>query len=651
MPDSNIWTINDAPAADNNLAGLGLTILTQSPDQLKFTQTTDYDADPLYDYLDKVTLKRDGARFFEGQITDIRRSGSAQSERIDYTVNGPWWQLEQIIVEQDFVRRLLPNKPQDRDDITEGNVTLARLILGTDINGARLHSGEVITEFVNYALTKMGEAALFQLGTVGIDTEFPFEEVSTITAAEAISRVLRYNPDVVESFDYSTNPATLNFQRRAALTAKSYNLAAPGTTITDNAVNPRNDLQKDGVIVKYERVNSYDAAEYTEIIEDSAGDVSDPFKTLKLYYNLQGEQVSLTKQRIVTETIQKTSGDWWKKQLPHLAEATGITVTNATQTPVDDGAENDGSEHSRQLITGSIAPWMNKETCDQIIKGDLSYTLDGVAKTETGVTFRLVGTNATSNIYTDVSSFTAGEAAPEGLAASILASISTLNYEGTLTLKDQDTPAESIINKKVNINGGRTEWESMAAQIYRVTYDIDTGSTSIAFGPARHLAPDDIFALYRNTRQRKPSGGFARRGNSATESELPNRSPNTIASGSSTGADTVWKISNDNGELSVAGGYVFGSSLSTTPVTVAPVSKQPGDKVWIKISSNNGYVLTDAEIEVGSDWPSPLVGTTIPYFLYVPIGQVVEGDVHQWRRDHLYLAVAHGTPGPVLIPR
>ena len=54
---------------------------------------------PQFNYLDQITIYRNGVQWFVGLITNIRRSGG-QQHYIHYEVSGPWWYFENIVYEQ-----------------------------------------------------------------------------------------------------------------------------------------------------------------------------------------------------------------------------------------------------------------------------------------------------------------------------------------------------------------------------------------------------------------------------------------------------------------------------------------------------------------------------------------------------------------------
>lgn len=614
MPINNIWTIQGATGepttfAVRNLMSVNSQRLSQAVDTVTFTQAASYDADPEFADGETVTIYRDGAQWFKGRCTAIKRQGSAQSERINYTISGPWWQLQNIIFEQSFNRWLLT--AIDPLTYTETEVTLARIILGTDIDGARITSGEAITEAVNYALTALGSAALFQLGDVDPSAELPYEELNSLSCAEVINRVLRWHPDVVAYFDYATTPPTLHFKKRSALSSQTF--AIDDVIIAENSINPRHDLQKNGVIIKYERVDSYNDEKIKRVITDEAGATSDPFKTLKLYFNLEGYSVTYLTQAVKVETIQPNSATWWRKNDPELALATAITVSNGVRSPALNDEGEAGESYTAQLIEGSIANWMEKETWQQIVTAEVSYTLNGENFSNVKKTLGVVGTNATTKNYQIADSESVAETKPEGLAADILSSINTLHYDGIVELTQGDVSADNHLAKKINVSGGRVEWATMNAQVYEVNYSLDKGSTVIAFGPARHLGATDLFQLARNVRTRQPATGQTRATGEDRQHSLPTKGPNTTTGGggsvSSTPQLNAYKTGDDT--IRVRPGTVDGvvvTALAGGALDSADVSVAVGYKLWLKVTlvAPNGAIST--AVMQNTD-PGPMTNT------------------------------------------
>ena len=631
MAISNIWQINDATFSSRNLEGASLQVVTQAPDTLSFTQANAYDAAPEFAYGSTVTVKRANAQWFKGICTAISRRGTGTSERINYQISGPWWQLQKVIYRQDFTRIV---------GFATATVSMAKLILGTDSAGERINSGQVITAVVNYAIAQLGSAALFQLGAVQVATEMPYEELNALSCTEVITRCLRWNPDVVAYFDYSTTIPTLNFKRRTNLEPQT--LAHADVTITEASINPRDDLQVNGVVVQYERTDTVDGNPSQVVITESAGDAADPTKTLYFFFDLQGSSVSYNRQKVSTESILESSGSWWQNRHPKLKNATGVSVANDSQTAVDDGGENDGTSYSKELVSGSIADWMGGVgTCAQIVKADVTYTpADGTPKTET-LRLQIVGTNANNQTYQTVSSSTAAEPQPTGLAASILSGLSALQYEGQIDLNESDTGAATHLNKRINLDGGRIEWASMNAQVYSVNYALDTGTTQIAFGPAKHLGANDLFQLLRNVRTRKATNGTSRAQIGGGGQDLPTRSPNTTTADDGgggqtpplnaykTGADTIkMQPGTVDGVLVTSAG---GGALDAADFTVTD-----GYRLWLKVTLDveGGTVQTAVMVSSDPDADTATVGSRLAVLCSITAGVLTITNYLSGSQDH-----------------
>ena len=55
---------------------------------------------------------------------------------------------------------------------------------------------------------------------------------------------------------------------------------------------------------------------------------------------------------------------------------------------------------------------------------------------------------------------------------------------------------------KLNLTGGRSEWETMDAQIQSIRKDYGRGETTVTIGPAKHLNADQLMAIFRAWRFR-----------------------------------------------------------------------------------------------------------------------------------------------------
>ena len=212
------WTLYQSGAwrsfASLGLANLRRVLVSQAVDTVSFTAPgAAADSAPLFSFGDACIIRRDATRWFYGVVTDIRRAAAPDDERLLYTVSGPFWHLEQCIYQQTWT-------VWDSGLAALVTTDKARVILNRDnVTGAAITSAAQIQAAVQYAIDK---GAPIQLGTVDSGLYIPWEEVVDLSCAEVIFRMLRWAPDCVAWFDYSTTPyPTFHCRGRAALSALS----------------------------------------------------------------------------------------------------------------------------------------------------------------------------------------------------------------------------------------------------------------------------------------------------------------------------------------------------------------------------------------------------------------------------------------------
>jgi len=89
---------------------------------------------------------------------------------------------------------------------------------------------------------------------------------------------------------------------------------------------------------------------------------------------------------------------------------------------------------------------------------------------------------------------------PAGLAANWRSSLSTLQYQGSITFEAEDPLLTVRPGDVVNLTNGLAAWSAMRAQVTAVSEDVDAGSTRWTFGPAAHLSVQDLVTLLRAAR-------------------------------------------------------------------------------------------------------------------------------------------------------
>lgn len=134
------------------------------------------------------------------------------------------------------------------------------------------------------------------------------------------------------------------------------------------------------------------------------------------------------------------------------------------------------------------------------------------------------------------------EPVPSGLAAAFYASLATLQFEGELITKEIECTGDLRPGKKLNLDNGRTAWASMDAQIQTVSEDLLQGMTTVSFGPASHLTPQDFVNMLLFNRK----SGLPQKGdlpqvqhtlNGADPNAIAGHDPNATKSAAGAGAN------------------------------------------------------------------------------------------------------------------
>ena len=519
---SSIWTIqctsgdytSAVDPATLNLSAFNRTLVSQAPDVLTFQAAGNFDSAAIFPYNSTITLNRNGFPWFSGIVKEPRRIGEPNQEALAYTVYGPWYYLEKCIYQQVWKR-------YDAGTGTVVDDYRSRVILCQTAAGARITSGAQISAAITYAIS-MGAA--ITLGTVDPAIQLPWSEERDLTCAEVIIRMLRWSPDAVCWFDYATTPPTFHCRLRANLTAVSY----PVTTLSPLSalsIIARKDLQVPGVLLRYEQSSSVDGTEYQSITEDSAGNVAD-LETVISTIELAGSNSTSVSEKLVTEAwpSEQTDKAWWKKHCPplQLTLDADLTISDVTIKEAD-GTNLNTITHDRFLLEGRIQDWMTGITgievtvaaiAKKIIKGGDGYS--EVESVQENVSFNVIATNAAtgtghSRTYHTTASATPGESVPVGVAAALYAAWNQLQYDGQIMLTAEDAGDALIMGRKLNLTGGLAAWTSMNAIVQQVSEALDSGVTTIIFGPARQISPADMISLLAAFRRRQPAWGFTLR--------------------------------------------------------------------------------------------------------------------------------------------
>lgn len=510
---SVIWTLTydgeTKTLADWGLADPVRTRRSGARDTLTLTiAARDVTAADLFPYDADLRLYRDGVQWFRGNRVQGARTARAGEEQHVIEVAGPWMWLEELVYRQAW-------KTWDGGEQT---FYKTEVLLNVGSDGSLITTGAQITAAIQYAI---GRGAPITLGTVDTGFLVYFTSEKNIKCSEIIARMLRWMPDCATWFDYTTESPTLHVRRRANLTAQSLALFA-GTT-SALMIQSREDLQLPGVILHFEQRNTVDGVSRITHIEDKYPPAAsaDQRGTLCDTIDLRGATITLLKADVESEEIQANAADattrrnWWLARLPHLnrTEVQNITVTYLSRTR-EDGSELD-TEYRYELTNGAVAEWMDgwdnqpgdeqREVFSARFVADVYYTDDPTQiaqKMDQIVTVKVRTTNVASGSYQTVASAEEGEPVPTGLAQNVYTAASVLQWEGSVETTAEDVDGTLRPGQLLNLTGGRTEWESMAALIYEVTEDITQGITAARFGPVPYLGIGDLLDLLRMGRER-----------------------------------------------------------------------------------------------------------------------------------------------------
>lgn len=515
----SLWTIK-YNGTEKGLAAWGVknvvrSLVSQGMDTLTFTQpAASATEDPSFAEGQILELFRDGVRWFYGRVEDAAAIGDARYAGLRYTVSGPWWWLEHMGFRQVFKSRTALGQALI-DQYT------SYCLLGSKVDGTQQSIAAQIAEAVDYAITQGAPLAFDSVGLPSINP--PLRDAWNAPVAEVIRKMIEWAPDIVTWFDYSTTPyPTLKMRRRETQIADlGVSIGFEDDNIQNLEIKARNDLKVPGVIVYYIRTDTENGQIYTIISEDkypAETEGTEP-KALLAAVNLEGTQVTYLQGPITCEPIAANSADWWKRRKPDLAlpSITALTIEGATFVDLD------GSTIAAPLpneMVGMYANWMGGNVQEMVVQAYATYEetilkedgtpakdpvtnlpIKNVIKRRP-ITVNIVATDKATGTYNSAPGGSYGEGLPSGLAEVLYKAASVTHYEGRLVIKEDQCSAVVSLGNVLNVTEGRAAWASMNAQIQTVSEEIDSGRTTIVFGPPKHLGPSDYIELLRATRNR-----------------------------------------------------------------------------------------------------------------------------------------------------
>ena len=453
---------------------------------------------------DVVTVSYKGTQVFRGTVaTRVERQGRGTDRVEDVTVEGPWGLMARLVFRQEW-------------KVTGSGGTVgescSHLILNQSPLGALQNMTAQVSEIADYAASKISGMTV---GTISAGTtQLPPDEARDITCSAAIMRTLRFFPQTVCRFDYSTstpalhvsippeNPSTAGYLDPEVVpeTQRSY-------TRTSHPV-VGVDIATEG----FDLVTGSGSADATlrKFTHQTAG-VTNSIDTLHIFMPLAKGTSSTSWEKLDVEVFGSNrdyhSINFWIAEHPALA---GMTYSQGNTNGISEFGPITPSPLPYPNLTDTTVGDLKRFGLQaEVVRLTCPVTITTPDKVEKQVlTLDYVCTNATTRTYTQQtgSSSTAGETLPSGLAAAILAQRGgeLMSEEVTIrlgdsfpTLGDADVVTENNTTQVLYLQSFEVDCYDLTARLH--------------FGRPAFLSPEDMRDLLLGFRQR----GFA--------SNVPNR--------------------------------------------------------------------------------------------------------------------------------
>jgi hypothetical protein len=258
-----------------------------------------------------------GTKFFVGRFVGMSRVGDAGDERLLFTIAGPWWFFDNLIYQQAW-------KTWNGSALVD--LYSSHLILGQTLTNTRLSTKAQIEDIVNFTINPTTGGAPIALGTVlaGTTQTIPVREVKDMTCGECLRTMLRWHPDAIAWWDYSTTIPTFHVTARASQSVATFAVGAQPLAAVE--LTPRHDLVVPFVTLKYERADEADGVTYMQHSTDSAGDTATHFGGLTATISLLGSSTTSSSARVTTAGIDPTNAAWWASHIKWLSDSRVTSV-------------------------------------------------------------------------------------------------------------------------------------------------------------------------------------------------------------------------------------------------------------------------------------------------------------------------------------
>ena len=495
----------------------------------------------------RITLLRNGSRFFTGIVTgrDPDLSSTVFGWRI--TVSGPWWWLQQLALSSEV-----------EDQAGEES---ERAVYAFPTGSPRSHLIALIGRAID-------QGAPIAEGTIASAFAVPRLSLRNGPIGDAMGSLMRWLADGIVYFDYTevggAHPA-LCMQRRGA--AETVTLT-PAAVMPRVRVKPRLDLKVEEVKVFSAKRATVDLVRATVWDEHTAGASSSGLPTRQPVVVSGPEKIwdvlpqDFTDSVTVRSAPVLVSGEipaamlWryeerlrssgavpgftrvglWQEPDFYFGYKFGLTGTDTRITDAEGNAiptsfthyltagepkdwwTKDGIENVRARVTATISTYVLTDHDDfepevpkwfELMGGNYSSYLipnsppparrKHVWWTTVSVSVPFVKTSWTADTTLIRAEDYAFVQPPAGLAANLLATQNWLPYEGSVEYVTGEIPAGHHVGKKLNISGSLPELSNMGALIRGHSINLATGEHTLTLGAPERLGYRDLVSRFRQS--------------------------------------------------------------------------------------------------------------------------------------------------------
>lgn len=528
----------------------------------------EYDGAALFEFQDEIIIRCDAVVVFRGEIMSRPRSVAGMREGMGYVAADCLWAMAETSYQQTWT----------------GGGLQGRVVMFSTLEGASLSAAEMLEDIVTYAAEECGIAV--QFGSAVDVTIGPMSyDVRELTILQALQLVANWSPDVTTRMDYTTEPPTIHFVKWVNAPVK--------TLAVEDAVNkldikPLHAMQTTAVVIRYVTRDVVDGV----VVPSVSADVYPPGATGKerraVVLNVDLAGTTKQSQELETINISAEAVWWWKRHVGWLHEVTDLVITDGEiKEPDPTGASEDApATHGwvNEIVSGAVPGWLVEEVGAPLsgtvrVSAKASYTFEGKPQTNVPLMMNVQATSLAGGVYwhEDRSGV---ESVPAGVAQAYYEATSRLLWDGMYSREEEEITLPTVVPGDVlNLSGPNAAalgWDTMDAQVQATELDVQTGTSSFTFGPARHLGLSDIVSRFKaRSGLRESTTAQERAGNAnAAAAKGPRRTASAVPVARPVTTETMplTVYTNGDGSISITPGLVGGEPIRANSVSGAVIT-------------------------------------------------------------------------------